>query len=151
MRIQGTWQDGKLRHRRARKTCPTSCCHLRFTEVSGELFSQLWVLRGPKYHQACAFVAECVCIGGVDRGLILGKSGDAAKAKNYFKASPARPAPHTAPLLSQAAAAWGPGQAWRVLFREQREVLAPEHSHSMNYFNARLDLQARSKVIIGPN
>ena len=96
--------------------------HLRFTEVSGELFSQLWVLRGPKWHQACAFVAECVCIGGVDRGLILGKSGDEAKAKNYFKASPARPAPHTAPLLSQAAAAWGPGQAWRVLFREELDT-----------------------------
>ena len=83
-------------------------------------------------------------------GPILGTS-EAAKAKSYFKASPAGPAPHTAPLLSQAAGARGLGQAWRVLFREQRDVLAPEHSHSMNYFNARLDLQAWSKVIIGPN
>lgn len=87
----------------------------------------------------------------VDGGLILGKSGEAAKAKSYFKASPARPAPHTPLKPSQAAVARGLGQPWRVLFREQREVLAPEHSHPMNYFNARLDLQARSKVIIGPN
>lgn len=99
----------------------------------------------------CACVADCVCVGGVDWGLVLGKSGDAAKAKNYFKASPARPAPRTAPLLSQAAVARSLGQAWRVLFREQREVLAPEHSHSMNYFNAGLYLQAWNKVIIGPN
>lgn len=62
---------------------------------------------------------------------------------------PAR-SPHS-PRLSQAAVARGRGQAWRGLFREQREVLAPEHSHPMNYFNARLDLQASSKVIIGPN
>ena len=54
---------------------------------------------------------KCVCIGGVDQGLILGKSGDTAKAKSYFKASPA---PHIAPLLSQAAVARGLGQAWRV-------------------------------------
>lgn len=99
----------------------------------------------------CYCAAKCVCIGGVDESLILGKSGEAAKAKSYFKVSPARPAPHTAPLLSQATVAQGPGQAWRVLFREQREVLAPGHSHPMNYFNARLDLQAWSKVIIGPN
>lgn len=96
-------------------------------------------------------MVECVCSRGVDWGLILGNSGDAAKAKSYFKACVARPAPHTAPLLSQAAVAQGPGQAGRVLFREQREVLAPGHSHPMNYFNARLDLQAWSKVIIGLN
>lgn len=59
--------------------------------------------------------------------------------------------PTQPPLLSQAAVAQGPGQAGRVLFREQREVLAPGHSHPMNYFNARLDLQAWSKVIIGLN
>lgn len=44
----------------------------------------------------------------VDWGLILGKSGEAAKAKSYFKASPARPAPHTP--LSRARLQW-PG-AW---------------------------------------
>lgn len=87
----------------------------------------------------------------MDRGLILGKSGEAAKAKSYFKASAARPAPHTAPLLSQAAVAGGLGQTRREFCSERREVLAPGRSHPMNYFNARLDLQAWSKVIIGLN
>lgn len=40
-------------------------------------------------------VAECVCIGGVDQGLILGKSGEAAKAKSYFKASLPPCSPHS--------------------------------------------------------
>lgn len=50
----------------------------------------------------------------MDWGLILGKSGNAAKVKSYFKASLAFPAPHIAPLLSQAAVAGGLGQAGSV-------------------------------------
>lgn len=66
----------------------------------------------------CVCVAERVCVGGVDQGLILGKSGDAAKAKSYFKAPlPAR-SPHS-PAARQAAVARGLRQAESFVLRAE--------------------------------
>lgn len=87
---------------------------------------------------------------GVGWGLILGKSGEAAKAGAILSLPLLALLPAQPLCWSQAAVAQGLRQVWRGLFREQREVLAGDTSHPMNYFNARLDLQARSKVIIGP-
>lgn len=84
---------------------------------------------------------------GCGLGPHSGKARGGSQGWSYFKSSPAGPAQS---CWSQAAVAPGLRQVWRGLFREQREVLAGDTSHPMNYFNARLDLQARSKVIIGP-
>lgn len=104
-------------------------------------------------HLVFVWLSICVLWGGwwgVGWGLILGKSGEAAKAGAILSLPLLALLPAQPLCWSQAAVAQGLRQVWRGLFREQREVLAGDTSHPMNYFNARLDLQARSKVIIGP-
>lgn len=91
-------------------------------------------------------------VGGVWVGASFWeKSGEAANTGAILSFPLLALLPAQPLCRSQAAVAQGLRQVWRGLFREQREVLARDTSHPMNYFNARLDLQAQSKVIIGPN
>lgn len=103
-------------------------------------------------HLVFVWLSICVLWGlmGCGLGPHSGKVSGGSQGWSYFKSFPAGPAPRTPLCWSQATVAQGLRQVWRGLFREQREVLAGDTSHPMNYFNARLDLQAQSKVIIGP-
>lgn len=127
---------------------------LGFTWVSWDLCSHLLSGALNVTPSFCICGAEYVCaLGGgwgVGRGLILGKSGEAAKAGAILSLPLLALLPLQPLCRSQAAVAQGLRQVWRGLFREQRELLAGDTSHPMNYFNARLDLQAQGKVIIGP-
>lgn len=124
MRSQEILQEDRLKHRVEKKRLVQNLTVIKGPPRSSGTFSAISGSKRGHVSQVSVWQSVCVFEWW---GLILGKSEDSAKAKSYFKASPACPAPHTAPLLCQAAVAQHLGQVWRGLFREQREVLAPGH------------------------
>lgn len=88
-----------------------------------------WVYKGLSVTPNMSmWLSVCSLRGGVEARASFWESQGMQPRQSYFKVSPAcLHAPHTSPLLSQAAVAQVLGQVWRGLFREQREVLAPGH------------------------